>query len=1561
MNTKRYLLIALLFGLITLWADDLPPTITHLPLMETPMYESPQYVEAIITDDTTYNSPITEVRLHYSTDGTVFYYLNMTPGPNNKYYGSIPAYPTDTRVMYYITAKDSSNNQAQTPIHEFYYRSSAWRRYAPPVGKYNRYVSTFYMPFNIFDNPAYGSGYSLKLDAVEGRIFIAGTAQVYIYKCASAAPTLANMIQVAGPIEVAMPQTTTTITDISSYGVEIDTPYFCVGYQIPYEIHYSFNNTMFWGKSYYVLNGTSLYNYSSRGTWNIAAKVSIGSSLNPALSEGFEGGMFPPLNWQRINSGDANAWISSYESPRSELASAAIEAITPTTAAHDDWLISPRLRPTASNSTFSFWAKRSDPSITEKFNVKLSTGSAQSSAFTVSLASNISPPNDYQQYSYSLGSYIGKDVYLAIQATSNPGMKLYVDDVSGPPLAPVFTVPSVPTGLIPANASTDIDPSQSLSWVINGSAVSGVRLYLDTLNPPVNYYDLGAANSYLPPAPLTKGINYYWKVVAYNSFGETSSAIQSFRTTYPNVPGMVTVGEGSSYNAYFQAPCPYGNWNRNQRVQYLYTKDDINEAGGGPGIINSLAFNIYYLNTVQPRFMRIKIGHTTKTQLTSTFETGLNTIFEASTYSPITGWNTHNFNQQFVWDGESNLVVETFYGSLSVQHSINPQVYYTESANRALYYDSETVNANNQTTGTLSSWRANIRFSMQAYVPVQIPNPAILVSPADHATNLTPSVTLSWRNGGKNPAGYYLYLGTDNPPSNLMNGVDIGNVTNYQTPILEYGRDYYWQIVPYNVVGNAFGCVTWSFGTCPDPALPMPYSENFNSASTLAGIGWSGNMSFRDGSGPDGSKILTYILGWHSRNGSATSPQVYPIQPNTMLSFDYRLMDSMDYPSIAGHLDNETSLRVLISTDTGINFNPIYTINSGNHIPATYYRKLLIPLTAFSFGRIILRFEASSNGATLIVDIDNVSIIVNPSLAPEPVNLIYPPDNALNMPLTGFNLAWNPVLGGGFPSSYDLYLGQDPSSILETGIVFPGLTSNCFNLVSSGEFQLQFGQQWYWTVKASNDEGSSFPDEPYCFNLESVTILPYSEDFTGIMLGDLPARWTRTQMNWITTDSNQAGGTAPELRFITWPDDDGTIRAISPPMYGNNVAGYQLSFRNWLQNSEWSWGTSYRVEISENKSTWSTLWGLNDPSGVIGPQIVTLNIPLRYVGKAFYLAWTYTGYVFDAYGWSIDDIAINRLYHIPEDQEVSFGTGDASVSITIEGGNANRLSGAANPPISNGIYNELDSFVLELFGGPWTIFLETTAPWAAYYLNGQWYAMENSSGDGVVLEIDSAKGDLELPITLGDQNPTLPVTLSSFTATLSSAMQVQIAWVSESETDHAGYNVLRSESVNITAARRLNPVLISEGTISGSQVSYLYTDTELTPNTTYYYWLESLSYQGAAEYYGPLCVIVNAQDNEPPNPPPPLETKLLAAYPNPFNPSTTIPYSVKEAGEVKIQIFNLKGQLLRSFESMHSSPGHYRIIWDGKDASGRSLASGIYYYRMSCGDYSFIKKVILTK
>lgn len=98
----------------------------------------------------------------------------------------------------------------------------------------------------------------------------------------------------------------------------------------------------------------------------------------------------------------------------------------------------------------------------------------------------------------------------------------------------------------------------------------------------------------------------------------------------------------------------------------------------------------------------------------------------------------------------------------------------------------------------------------------------------------------------------------------------------------------------------------------------------------------------------------------------------------------------------------------------------------------------------------------------------------------------------------------------------------------------------------------------------------------------------------------------------------------------------------------------------------------------------------------------------------------------------------------------------------------------------------------------------------------------------------------------------------------------------------------------------------------------------------------------------------------------PQKTMLLPNYPNPFNPETWIPYQLSEAADVSLQIYTSDGQLVRSFDIGHQPAGLYQsqgraAYWDGKNEVGEPVASGVYFYTLTAGQYSATRQMVILK
>ncbi len=222
---------------------------------------------------------------------------------------------------------------------------------------------------------------------------------------------------------------------------------------------------------------------------------------------------------------------------------------------------------------------------------------------------------------------------------------------------------------------------------------------------------------------------------------------------------------------------------------------------------------------------------------------------------------------------------------------------------------------------------------------------------------------------------------------------------------------------------------------------------------------------------------------------------------------------------------------------------------------------------------------------------------------------------------------------------------------------------------------------------------------------------------------------------------------------------------------------------------------------------------------------------------------------------------------------------------------------------------------------------------------------------------DASKIKGEYILTGFKQESALSVELTSFFATISNQNKVNLNWVSQTETDLIGYYVLRGTEKELSNACIISPLI--NATNTSQPKAYIYTDNELNMSGTYNYWLQYNGINGTSGFNGPIEVNYEANTTSGSNIP--LITSLDNVYPNPFNPIAYIPFSLETQSEVKINIYNTRGQIVKTFDLGTQEKGHHRITWDGSDNNGNLSGNGIYYIVMKAGKESFQRKAVLMK
>ncbi|MDB5104798.1 MAG: Por secretion system C-terminal sorting protein, partial [Fibrobacteres bacterium] len=166
---------------------------------------------------------------------------------------------------------------------------------------------------------------------------------------------------------------------------------------------------------------------------------------------------------------------------------------------------------------------------------------------------------------------------------------------------------------------------------------------------------------------------------------------------------------------------------------------------------------------------------------------------------------------------------------------------------------------------------------------------------------------------------------------------------------------------------------------------------------------------------------------------------------------------------------------------------------------------------------------------------------------------------------------------------------------------------------------------------------------------------------------------------------------------------------------------------------------------------------------------------------------------------------------------------------------------------------------------------------------------------------------------------------------------------------------LTAEELAALGYVRITPKLLpgAKGGSSASTLNYRYLDRTAAFGAAYEYLLEAVDFNGRRVQYGPRMA-------RPSNP---LTTELMTNYPNPFNPITTLRFSLKDKLKVSLIIYDSKGRLVRTLVRPDKPmlAGKYRLIWDARNDGGFEVPSGQYFYRFTAGRYVKTRKMILVK
>ncbi len=195
-------------------------------------------------------------------------------------------------------------------------------------------------------------------------------------------------------------------------------------------------------------------------------------------------------------------------------------------------------------------------------------------------------------------------------------------------------------------------------------------------------------------------------------------------------------------------------------------------------------------------------------------------------------------------------------------------------------------------------------------------------------------------------------------------------------------------------------------------------------------------------------------------------------------------------------------------------------------------------------------------------------------------------------------------------------------------------------------------------------------------------------------------------------------------------------------------------------------------------------------------------------------------------------------------------------------------------------------------------------------------------------------------------NP-LPVELSSFTGKVVDNKSINLKWITKTEVDNYGFDVERK----INEGEWSSLGFVEGHGNSNSPKNYSFTDNDLfAGGSKFQYRLKQIDTDGKYEYSDVVEVEIK-----------PTQFELSQNFPNPFNPSTTIRFSLPKETQLKINIYNMLGELVETIADGTYEAGYHKVTFQASSAKGGGLPSGAYIYRIESADFVQVRKMILIK
>ncbi len=438
----------------------------------------------------------------------------------------------------------------------------------------------------------------------------------------------------------------------------------------------------------------------------------------------------------------------------------------------------------------------------------------------------------------------------------------------------------------------------------------------------------------------------------------------------------------------------------------------------------------------------------------------------------------------------------------------------------------------------------------------------------------------------------------------------------------------------------------------------------------------------------------------------------------------------------------------------------------------------------------------------------------------------------------------------------------------------------------------------------------------------------FEEHFTTF----LPDGWTidANAENWTQSLTASAGGEMPEVKFNWSPQFEGTSRMITHQMNLIGATNVSVQFKYSLDDYGHS-GYSIGLAARSDSFDWTSLWEIA-PADDISMEIMTVNVPQQYVNAMnLQFAWYFSGRSFNINQWYIDDVVLNAIL-----------------------GNGGTISGIVtldNPDDSP------EHAVVK--AGDYSTHPDSTGSYKLYVPKGEFPELRASN------KWYEPASYYDLEIDFGDTLEDYDFNLSYFVPPtgLTFTMEDETMILDWNYGDDRGNDLRRNgtrdrlDFSHFKVYRQIDTSNFMEIATTEDM-----TFSEVIDTTLYHeYYVTAIYTSGESDSTNHVTSADWYPHDANPDGVPAFVNHLGKNYPNPFNPETTIQFSIANKEETELIVYNVKGQRVRTLIKDKLEAGKYTIRWQGENDTGKQVSSGVYFYKLKAGDFSSVQKMLLLK